>query len=143
MTTQAQQISNRLPEGYTLVNEVSHKSSYYFTITNPAGLELIARISDHDAMCANSKANLQVLREGYPAIVTLDSDLLYFENDPSKEDAAKQLTEMFGIEISEDDVYEADDCNLKLQISDWKKEESLIAAYIAAKITEVNYTKVY
>ena len=148
MKTLEEKIKSELKEGYELVWVESHKSSTYFYITNPDGIKLVARTSDHDAIAGASKSHVQVICDTF---LNLDVDFepVYDEDDYeielTKEEAAKQLSEKFGVIISEDMVWEADEYNCKL---DWRKMstdlmDTITAKYIAEKISEAKSTILY
>jgi len=135
MTTQATNIQSRLPEGYKVVEEVNHNSSYYFYISTPKSTNTIkVRISDHDAICVNSRSHIQIIKSC--GLITFNVDFF--------EDAVSELSEMLGIDIS-GYVYEVGrygDVTLDFG-KDWEVEEDVIAAWVAAKIETVNILILY
>jgi hypothetical protein len=141
-------IAGELKEGYELVNVQTHKTSTYYYITNPDGIKLIARTSDHDAIAPASRAHVQVICDALLHI-SFDFDPIYdnndYEIDMTKEEAAKQLSSYYDVEISENIIYEVDNSCCSF---DWTKMTAelidiITARYIAEEITLVNSTILY
>ena len=141
----AEKIKSELKEGYELQATDTHKASTYFYITNPDGIQLIARTSDHEAIAAGSRSHVQFICD---TLMHLDFDFeeIYDEDDYevelTKSEAADQLSDYFSVEITEDMVWEADEgtCNL-----DWEKMsadliDTITAKYIAVEITKAEPT---
>lgn len=143
MKTIAEIIKSELKEGYELVAVDNHKASTYYYITNPGGIKLVARTSDHDAICAASKVHVQVICDTLLHIdFEFDPVFDEFDNEIelTKKEAAKQLSNFFGIEIIENMIYEYSDLCIKMdwEKMDWEKMDIIIGKYIAKKITECN-----
>jgi hypothetical protein len=146
MTNIAEIIKETLPAGYTLIEEQASQSSSYYYINNPDNVTLKARLSNHSAMTVNSLSHVQVI-VNHPAM-TLDYNFeMYNEdgyeiNELTTEEAARQLSDYLGLEISENEIEEADEMNCKLNIEAMSKEkyEAVIACYISNRITEVTST---
>ena len=160
MTQLAELIQSKLPQGYTLVSESSHKSSSYYYIDKNGiksssccyidknGMELIVRTSDHDAIVARSKAHLQILID-MEMHLDLDFEISYDEEDCEIEltnkEVAKQASIMLGCEIAENMISSFDENNLKIDVLEInaKKWDEIISCYIAFKITDIDEIKRY
>ena len=147
MTQLAKLIQSKLPNGYTLISESSHKSSNYYYI-DKNGMELIVRTSNHEAIVARSKAHLQILIN-MEMHLDLDFEISYddegYEIELTKKDAARQASEMLGCEIDESIISEFDVYVLKIDVLkiDAKKWDEIIASYISVKITDIDELKIY
>ena len=147
MNTIATQISNNLPAGYKVVNVEESKTSTYFYISDPDGVVLKARKSNHDAMCAASLSHVQVLSYYMNLSIDFDFETVYdsedYEVELTKAEAANQLSVYFGVNILESEIMEADEFSCIIATEDWKKEESIIGKFIAIEITKVESTNLY
>ena len=148
MKTLSENIKSNLSEGFELTDAIESKSSKYFYIKNKDGVELKARISNHDAMTGRSLSHVQVLFDNLLHI-DFDFEPIFDEDDYevelTKEDAVKQINNHFGTELTADQIWEANEynCSLDAMKIDYKKIEKIIGKYIAEKITEVEATMLY
>lgn len=147
MTTLEQKIKNTLPEGYILQSVENHKASTYYYIDTPKNMGIVVRTSDHDAIAQNSKAHLQFVTWMNMTHFEFDFEQRYDSDDYEIEldevEVAKQLTDKFGIEISEDEIEEYSEFDFKLNVADWDKMENFYAAFTAFKVTEINPSIIY
>lgn len=148
MTNQITEIERNLAEGYKLISSVEHKSSQYFYIARPDGLELKARISDHETMTGRSASHVNILSDRF-LYIDFDFEMQYddegYEIELTEEDAAKQISEYYGVEIEENEIEEFSDSSFQLDnmIIDWKIKETILGKHIAEEImnvTNVGYT---
>jgi hypothetical protein len=148
MKNQITEIERNLSEGYTLVSSTEHKSSQYFYIARPDGLELKARISDHETMTGRSASHVNILSDRFLHI-DFDFEMQYdaddYEIELTKEEAAKQISEYYGVEVDENSIEECSDSDFQLDNMelDWKVGEAILGKHIAEcimNVTNVCYT---
>lgn len=147
MKNQIEEIERNLSEGYKLISSVEHKSSQYFYIARPDGLELKARVSDHETITGRSASHINILSDRF---LHIDFDFEpQFDNENEIEliieEAAKQISEHYGVEIDEDVIEEFSDTNFQLDnmLLDWKVQEAILGKHIAEEImnvADVGYT---
>jgi len=142
-----QNIENKLQEGYKLQEVVTHKSSHYFYITRPDGIQLVARLSDHEAIAASSKSHVQVISDIAGLHIDFEFATIYDENDfeveLTKAESLKQLNAFYNIELNENNISDFDEFSCIIETEDWKVKDEIIATYISNEITKVEATNLY
>ena len=142
MKNQIIEIERNLSEGYKIINSLEHKSSQYFYIARPDGLQLKARISDHETMTGRSASHVNILCDRFLHI-DFDFEMQYdddgYEIELTHEEASKQISEYFGVEIDENSIEECSESNFQLDniILDWKVQEAILGKHIAECIMNV------
>ena len=148
MKNQITEIERNLAEGYKLVDSVEHKSSQYFYIARPDGLQLKARVSDHETMTGRSASHVNIISDRFLHI-DFDFEMQYdsedYEIELTNEEAAKQISKYYGVEIDESVIYECSDSNFQLDNMelDWRVGETILGKHIAEcimNVTNVGYT---
>ena len=140
-------IEAKLQKGYKFQEVVTHKSSNYFYITRPDGIQLIARLSDHEAIAASSKSHVQVISDIAGLHIDFEFAAIYdeddFEVELTKAEVLKQLNAFYNIELSENNISDFDEFSCIIEIENWKVKDEIIATYISNEITKVEATNLY
>ncbi len=148
MKNQIAEIERNLTEGYKVVNSIEHKSSQYFYIERPDGLELKARISDHDAIAGRSASHVNILSDRFLHI-DFDFEMQYdnddYEIELTSEEVARQISEYYEVEIDEAAIEEFSASNFQLDNMElsWEVKETILGKHVAEcimNVTKVDYT---